>query len=84
MISYEKISGYNSNKEGVKCMICNHYHFKDKFDYQPYVCNECHNFSMTVMDLSDFFTFLWIKEYYKWYFIQGSFIQKDFIQILLQ
>ena len=55
MISYEKIVGYNKNKEGVKCMVCNHYYFKDKFDYQPYVCNRCHNFSMTVMDLNDFF-----------------------------
>ena len=35
-------------------MICNYYYFKDKFDYQPYVCNECHDFSMTVMNLSYF------------------------------
>ena len=55
MISYETISGYNKNKEGVKCMVCNHYYFKDKFNYQPYVCNKCHDFSMTIMDLSDFF-----------------------------
>ena len=55
MISCEKISGYNKNKEEAKCMVCNHYYFKDKFDYQPYVCNKCHDFSMTVMDLSDFF-----------------------------
>ena len=41
-------------KKGVKCMICNYYYFKDKFDYQPYVCNECHDFSMTVMNLSYF------------------------------
>ena len=54
MISYEKITGYNNKKEGVKCMICNHYYFKDNFNYQPYVCNKCHDFSMTVMDLSDF------------------------------
>ena len=33
----------------------NHYYLKDKFDYQPYVCNECHDFPMTIMDLSDFF-----------------------------
>ena len=39
MISYEKISRYNKNKEVVKCMVCNHYYFKDKFDYQPYVRN---------------------------------------------
>ena len=55
MISYEKNSGYNKNKEGVKCMVCNHYYFNNKFDYQPYVCNKCHDFSMTIMDLSDFF-----------------------------
>ena len=54
MISYEKISGYNKNKEGVKCMVCNHYYFKKRFNYQLYVCNDCHDFSMTVMDLSDF------------------------------
>ena len=38
--------------EGVKCMVCNHYYFKNKFNYQPYVCND---FSLTVMDLSDFY-----------------------------
>ena len=54
MISYENITGYNNNKEGVKCMICNHYYFKDKYNYQPYVCNDCHDFSMTVMNISDF------------------------------
>ena len=54
MISYEKIDGYNNNKDGVKCMIYNHCYFKDKFNYQPYVCNKCHDISMTVMDLSDF------------------------------
>ena len=55
IISYEKIIGYNDNKKGVKCMVCNFYYFKDKFDYQPYVCNDCHDFSMTVMDLNNFF-----------------------------
>ena len=55
MISYEKIDGYNNKKEGVKCMICNHYHFKDNFNYQPYVSKKFHDFSMTVMNLSNFF-----------------------------
>ena len=55
MISYEKITGYNKSKEGVECMVCNHYYSKDKFDYQHYVFNDCHDFSMTVVDLSDFF-----------------------------
>ena len=36
-------------------MVCNHYCFKDKFNYQKYVCNDCHHFSMTVMNLNDFF-----------------------------
>ena len=55
MISYEKMFGYNNKKEGVKCMICNHYYFKDNFNYQSDVCNKCHDFSVTVIDLSDFF-----------------------------
>ena len=36
-------------------MVCNLYYFEDNFDYQPYVYNKCHDFSMAVMDLSDFF-----------------------------
>ena len=55
MISYGKIDRCNSKKEGVKCMTCNHYYFKNSFNYQPYVCNKCYGFSMTAMDLSDFF-----------------------------
>ena len=43
MISYEKISGYNSDKKGLKCMKCRYFYFKDKFDYQPCICNKCHN-----------------------------------------
>ena len=57
MISYKKIVGYIIGKNRVKCIICNYYYLKDKFDYQPYVCNDCHDFSMTVMNLSDFFCF---------------------------
>ena len=55
MISYEKITGYNNGKKGVKCMVCNNYYFKNEFDYQPYVCNKCHDFSITVMNLNEFF-----------------------------
>ena len=57
MISYEKIARYNNKKKGAKCMICNHYYFKDNFNDQPYVCNKCHDFSVTVMNLSNFFYF---------------------------
>ena len=60
MISYERIDcsesiDFNKSEESVKCMICNCYYFKDGFKYQPYVCNICHNFSVTVQNLSDFF-----------------------------
>ena len=61
MISYERIDcsegiDFNKGVNSVKCMICNYWYFKDiGFKYQPYVCNRCHNFSMTVQNLSDFF-----------------------------
>ena len=68
MISYERIDcseGIDLNKSkdsgnlstsSVKCMICCSYYFKDiGFKYQPYVCNGCRAFSMTVQVLSDFF-----------------------------
>ena len=59
MISYERIDrsegiDFNKRENSVKCMICNYYYFKDLgFKYQPYVCNGCHDFSMTVQNLSD-------------------------------
>ena len=61
MISYERIDksegiDFNKGENSVKCMICNYYYFKDiGFKYQPYVYNGCHDFSMTVQNLSDFF-----------------------------
>ena len=37
-------------------MICDYYYFKNiGFKYQPYVFNSCHDFSMTVQNLSYFF-----------------------------
>ena len=61
MISYERIDkskgiDFNKGENSVKCMTCNYYYFKDiVFKYQYYVCNACHDFSMTVQNLSDFF-----------------------------
>ena len=61
MISYERIGrtkeiDFNKGDNSIKCMICSYYYFKDiGFKYQPYVCNECHDFSMTIMNLSEFF-----------------------------
>ena len=53
MISYERIESNNS--QDVKCMICNYSYSSDSFKCQPYVCNGCLGFSMTVINLSDFF-----------------------------
>ena len=36
-------------------MISHYCYFKDGFKYQPYVCNACYDFSMTVQNLSYFF-----------------------------
>ena len=36
-------------------MICHYWYFKDiGYEYEQYVCNECHGLSMMVYDLDDF------------------------------
>ena len=57
MIPYESEGiDLNMGENSVKCMICNYYYFKDiGFKYQPYVSNGCHDFSMNVQNLSEFF-----------------------------
>ena len=46
---------FNKGENSIKCMICHYCYFKDGFKYQPYVCNPCHDFSMTAQNLSDLF-----------------------------
>ena len=59
MISYErihKIEGINLEKQRSECMVCDYWYFKDiGFKYQRYICNGCHDFSMSVQNLKDFF-----------------------------
>ena len=61
MIQYERIDAsklidFSKTSKSLECMICHYWYFKDiGFKYQPYVCNGCHGFSMTVQNLSDFF-----------------------------
>ena len=61
MISYERIDksegiDFKKGENSVKCMICNYYYFKNiGFKYQPYICNGCHDFSITAQNLSDCF-----------------------------
>ena len=58
MICYEKIdcsAFIDFSGKGVKYIICRYSYFPDGCKYQPYTCNNCHDFSMTVMNLSDFY-----------------------------
>ena len=60
MLQYKRIdiSGgidINKSNKSIKCGICHYWYFKDIcYKYQPYVCNGCHDFSMTVYDLKNF------------------------------
>ena len=60
MISHERIDNskgidFNKCDRSAECMICHYWYFKDiGIKYQPYVCNGCHDFSMTVQNLRDF------------------------------
>ena len=59
MISYERVDkseeiDFDKSEKSKEC-ICHYWHFADGFKYQRYVCNVCHDFSMTVQNLSGFF-----------------------------
>ena len=60
MILYERIDksdsiDFKKQSESKEYMICHYWYFNNGFKYQPYVCNRCHDFSMTVQSLNDFF-----------------------------
>ena len=61
MIQYERVDisnemDFNNSNKSKECMVCHYWCFKDSgFKYQPYFCNGCHDFSMTVQNLSGFF-----------------------------
>ena len=60
MLQYERIDisqgiDFDKTNKSVECMICDYWYFRDiGFKYQPYVCNECHDFSIIVQNLVDF------------------------------
>ena len=60
MLQYERIDisegiNFDKSNKSVECMISHYWYFKNiGFKYQPYVCNECHDFSMIVQKLDDF------------------------------
>ena len=59
MLQFERINvfeGINLNKsdKSKECMICHYWYFKDiGYEYEPYVCNGCHDLSMMVYDLKN-------------------------------
>ena len=59
MLQYERIDisvgiDFEQSNNSVECMICHCWYFKDiEINYQPYVCNKCHDLSMVVKDLKD-------------------------------
>ena len=53
-----RIIDFDKTNKSVECMICHYWYFKDiGFKYQPYDCNGCHDFSVTVQKLDDFVNF---------------------------
>ena len=60
MLQYERIDisegiDLNKSNKSIKCMICNYWYFKDiGFKHEPYACNKCHDFLITVFDLNNF------------------------------
>ena len=59
MLYYDRIDvseriDVNKTSETVECNICHYwYFFKERFKFQPYVCNRCHDLIMSSVKLSD-------------------------------
>ena len=59
MLEYDKIDiseGIDINKTHAskECDICHYWYFLDKnFNYEPYLCNGCHNLMQKVMNFND-------------------------------
>ena len=86
MIQYKRIDisegiDFNKTNNSKECMICHYWYFKDiGFKYQPYVCNEYHDFCMIVQNLNDF-VILGIKNVdYRCYIV--SIDKRDAISLL--
>ena len=69
-IDKSKFIDFNKSQGSKKCMICDFFYFSDGFRYQPFVCNGCHGFNMTVQKLSDFFILTIKKIDYRVYIVE--------------
>ena len=78
----DKSEGIDFNKTigSKECMICHYWYFDTGFKYQPYVCNACHNFNMTVQNLSYFFIVTVKNVDYRYYIVGVN--KNDVINLL--
>ena len=59
MLEYEKIDvsagiDVNRSSKTKKCDICHYWYFLDKnFDYEPYLCNGCHDLMQKAINFND-------------------------------
>ena len=59
MLEYDRIDiskGIDINKTNAskECDICHYWYFLDKnFNYEPYLCNGCHNLMQKAMNFND-------------------------------
>ena len=57
MLQYDISKGIDPDKsdKSKECIIGHYCYFKEiGYEYEPHVCNECHDLSMMVYDLNDF------------------------------
>ena len=59
MLGYERINvpdgiDLNKSNKSKECDICHYCYFLDKnFNYEPYLCNICHNLMQKAMNFND-------------------------------
>ena len=60
MLEYERIDIFeeidlNESDGSKECDICHYWYFLDKnFNYEPYLCNGCHDLMLKAMNFNDF------------------------------
>ena len=66
MLEYDRIDisegiDMNITSASKECDICHYWYFLDKnFNYEPYLCNRCHDLVQKAMNFNDF-TIVFIK-----------------------
>ena len=59
MLEYDRIDiseriDINKTNRSKKCDICHYWYFLDKnFNYEPYLCNVCHDITQKAMNFND-------------------------------